>query len=410
MTRRQVQLPYGKANRFDFEIDSDRLVGAPTAPRPNPRYQQDLRNALRQPLDFPPMEQAVIPGDRITVALDRHTPNAAGLIAGVWEALKGRDVDPDRFTILQPATRLPSELPDPRSELPESIRDRVTWKLHDPTHRDGCMYLASTASGERIYLAREVVDADFLVSVGSIMFDPLMGYRGTNSVFYPGLSLADAMVRTQGQGHLELGPDEARPLRELVDEIGWLLGNPFTVQVIPAASNGVACVLAGLCDSVLAEGKKRLTDQWFVQVDERPEVVIAAIDNEVGSYGWEQLGAAVSAARSLVARGGKIVILSELNADLPEGLELIRNSQTARDAIRPLRKQAPPDLVSATQLAAAADWARVYLLSGLAADVVDDLFLIPVEDQKEVRRLLNDRSRCLFLEAAQFAYGEVWAA
>ena len=75
---------------------------------------------------------------------------------------------------------------------------------------------------------------------------------------------------------------------------------------------------------------------------------------------------------------------------MPQGLELIRSSENVRDAIRPLRKQAPPDLVCATQLASAADWARIYLLSGLADDVVDELFLTPVSNETEVRRLLKN--------------------
>jgi hypothetical protein len=111
-----------------------------------------------------------------------------------------------------------------------------------------------------------------------------------------------------------------------------------------------------------------------------------------------------------VARGGKIVILSDLVAELPQGLELIRSSENVRDTIRPLRKQAPPDLVCATQLASAADWAHIYLLSGLADDVVDELFLTPISNETEVRRLLNNDSRCLFLEAAQFVHGTVRAA
>jgi len=139
-------------------------------------------------------------------------------------------------------------------------------------------------------------------------------------------------------------------------------------------------------------------------------VVIAGIDHEIGLHGWEQLGAAAEVGRSLVARGGKIVILSDLEAELPQGLEMIRNSENARDAIRPLRKQAPPDLVCATQLASAADWAHIYLLSGLADDVVDELFLTPVSNESEVRRLLNNETRCLFLEAAQYVHGTVRAA
>lgn len=410
MASKHVVLPYGNDQRFEFEIDSERLVAEQAAPRPNSLYKDELRAVLRAPVDFPSIDQAVIPGDRVTVALDRHTPEAAGLVAGIWEVLSPRGIEAEKFTIIQPATRLESQLPDPRSELPEEVRAQARWLLHDPVRKDGCVYLASTATGERVYMARDVVEADFLMSAGPIAFDPLMGYRGTNSVFYPGLSSAEAMQRTQGQGHLELGPNESRPLRELVDEVGWLLGNPFAIQVIPAATGGVSRVLAGVCDPVLAAGKKLLAERWHIEVNERPEVVIAAIDHESGPHAWEQLGAAVQVARNLVARGGKIVVLSDLQADLPEGLEMIRSSENARDAIRPLRKTAPPDLVCATQLASAADWARIYLLSGLEDDVVDELFLTPVSNETEVRRLLKDETRCLFLEAAQFVHGTVRAA
>jgi nickel-dependent lactate racemase len=407
---KHVVLPYGNDQRFEFEIESERLVAEQAAPRPNAQFKEELRAALRSPVDFPSIDQAVIPGDRVTVALDRHTPGAAGLVAGIWEVLAPRGIEAEKFTVIQPATRLESQLPDPRAELPEEIRSQVRWALHDPVRKDGCVYLASTATGERVYMARDVVEADFLMSAGPIAFDPLMGYRGTNSVFYPGLSSAEAMQRTQGQGHLELGPDESRPLRDLVDEVGWLLGNPFAIQVIPAATGGVSRVLAGVCEPVLAAGKKLLTERWHIEVNERPEVVIAAIDHESGPHAWEQLGAAVQVARNLVARGGKIVVLSDLHAELPEGLEMIRSSENARDAIRPLRKTAPPDLVCATQLASAADWARIYLLSGLEDDVVDELFLTPVSNETEVRRLLNGETRCLFLEAAQFVHGTVRAA
>ena len=286
----------------------------------------------------------------------------------------------------------------------------MIWKQHDPAQKDACVYLASTASGERIYIARDVVDADFLISVGPIGFDPLMGYRGTNSVFYPGLSSAAAMQRANGQGHLELGPDEVRPLRELVDEVGWLLGNPFTIQVIPAASRGVSRVLAGVCDSVFAQGKKLLSEQWLVQVDERPEVVIAAIDDDGGPHGWEQLGAAVEVARNWWRTAARSSCFPSSRRNCRRGWNCSVPARGARDAIRPLRKQAAPDMIYATQLASAADSGAVYLLSGVPDDVVDELFLAPVANETEIRRLLGDDSRCLFLEAAEFVHGTVRAA
>ena len=77
---------------------------------------------------------------------------------------------------------------------------------------------------------------------GMIAYDSLLGYRGTNSVFYPGLSNTEAIARTRGEGHSELGPDDERPLRQTIDEIAWLLGTQFSVQV-PGQNGAPATVL-----------------------------------------------------------------------------------------------------------------------------------------------------------------------
>lgn len=132
MASKHVVLPYGSDQRFECEIESDRLVAEHAAPRPNSLYKKELLAALRAPVDFPSIDQAVIPGDRVTLALDRHTPGAAGLVAGIWGVLAPRGIDAEKFTVIQPATRLESELPDPRAELPEDVRSQVRWTLHDP--------------------------------------------------------------------------------------------------------------------------------------------------------------------------------------------------------------------------------------------------------------------------------------
>ena len=121
MPRRKIRLNYGNQKQFEVEIDSERLVAEPSAPQPNHRFKSELATALQRPIDFPSVEQAVIPGDRVTVALDRHTPGSATLVAGIWKALSPRGIDADHFTVIQPATRMASDLPDPRAELPEEI-------------------------------------------------------------------------------------------------------------------------------------------------------------------------------------------------------------------------------------------------------------------------------------------------
>lgn len=401
-----MSLTYGDQGRLTCRLEPERIVAFHAAP-PAISVAEPLRAALSAPLDFPPFEQLCVPGDRVTLALDRHTPAAATLIAEIWKVLSRRGVEAADLQILQPAALDGVTLADPRVELPAEVRETIRWGIHDPTDPRRQSYLATTARNERIYLAREITDADVVVSVGSIAYDRVLGFRGTSSVFYPGLSNAEAIGRARGEGHSELGPDDERPLRQTIDEIAWLLGTQFTVQVLPAAGTGAAAVLAGAPDSVFRQGRRLLEDWWRVRLPERAEMVVVAVDADGAGHGWDQLGAAVATARNLVARGGKIVVLSELSAEPGEGLTMIRQSRSARDALQPIRRQAPVDMIPATQLATAADWANVYLLSKLPVDVVDELFLTPLENEREAQRLIEGAAGCVLIESAQHSWGEV---
>jgi nickel-dependent lactate racemase len=402
-----IELKYGRHGRFACEINPRRMVVNHPGPAHCAAFAAKVRKALTMPLDFPSLVQVCVPGDQVVLALDRHTPCATEIMAEVWGMLEQRGIDASATRILQPAALDGVPLADPRLGLPESIRREVHWTVHDPTDPKRHAYLAATARGERIYLARELVDADVVISIGMIAYDPVLGYRGTNSVFYPGLSNTEAVARSRGLGHSELGPDDERPLRQFIDEIAWLLGTQFSVQVLPATGGGVAEIVAGAYDSVFRKGQKLLAGHWHVSLAERADLVLAAVDADSAGHGWDQVGSALATARNLVAKGGKVIILSELDAEPEIGIELIRKSQSPRSALQPIRQQAPIDMIAAAQFAGAADWSRVYLVSKLPAGMVDELFMVPVENDRELVKLLAGEESCVVLGSAQHTYGEV---
>jgi len=403
----EVGLDYGLSGKFSCDFDASRVVALHNAPPPSAGLTEEIRKALEHPLDFPPLEQLCIPGDHVVLALDRHTPQAPELISEIWQVLERRGVEADTIQILQPVALETAPLPDPRTLLPPEVRSQVRWTIHDPTDEKKQAYLATTARGERIYLDRECTDADVVISVGSIAYDSVLGHRGTNSVFYPGLSTIDSISRARGEGHSELGPDDERPLRQTIDEVAWLLGTQFTVQVIPAGGSAAATVLAGAYEPVFRHGKKILEEMWQVRLLERAETIVVAIDADSAGHGWDQVGAALATARNLVSKGGRVIVLTELEGETGDGLNLIRQSRSPRNALQPIRKQAPLDMIPATQLATIADWAHLYLVSKLPADVVDELFMSPLENVREVERLVNQSSRCVFIGSAQHCWGEV---
>ncbi len=401
MSAPQRELRYGTSGRFICEIAEERIVAAHAAPDAVPDVRAAVAATLAAPVEFPSFAHAVFPDDHIVLAVDRDTPHAADVLAEVWAVCAQRSVLPGDVTILQPASFHGQPLADPRSALPADVRERIVWRVHDPTETRACAYLAATATGERVYLARALVDADVVVSIGPLTYDTLLGYRGTHSAFYPGLSSTDAIRRAHGQGHDELGPDDDRPLWQLVDEIAWLLGAQFSIQVIPGAGEDVAAVIAGLAEPVLRRGKQLLRKKWRLNVSARPELVIAAVDRDASGHGWEQVAAALDASRRIVARDGRIVLLSELDVEPGDGINLIRDSRAPRDALQPIRESAPPDLLAATHLAKALDWANVYLLSRLDPQLVEELFMVPLSTPREVERVIEGHESCAILAGAQ---------
>jgi nickel-dependent lactate racemase len=403
-----VVVSYGQHRQFECGLPTERVNAYFPAPKPLADLPSALRQALNEPLDFPPLSRAIVPGDHVVLALDRHTPQAAVLIAGVWEILAAQGIKPEDVLIIQPTSLSGPQVTDPRGLLPDDVKKAVAWRVHDATDSKQHAYLATTASEERIYLARDIIEADLVISIGQIAYDQVMGFRGTNSVFYPGLSSATAIKKARGFGHQELTPDDERPLRQLVEEIGWLLGVQFSIQVLPARGDGVSVVLAGFEQSVRQRGREMLIEQRQIAMTERAQTLVLTIDADAAGHGWDQVGAALATARNLVARGGKVILLSELNgacSELSEGMQIVRDSGSPREALKPLRVQVPPDFLPATQLAQLADWARIYLFSHLDASLVEDLFMTPLESEKEVMRLLSISEPCAVIEGAQHTHG-----
>lgn len=399
-------LRYGDGQQFEIDLEASRLAGRNQPPESIADFRSHVRKQLAQPLEFPPLELTVVPDDRVVIALDRDTPGATEIIAAVWSIFAKRSVKPADVTILQPASWKLDQLSDPRVALPKSARDAMHWIIHDATDKKRERFLANSANGERIYLDREIVDADFVLPIGAVGFDPLLGFRSAGSAIFPGLSNIDSMAKARGQDHSELRPEDDRPLRQLQDEVAWLLGVQFGIQVLPGIAGQPAGVICGALEATTTAARVWLQQNWFVEQPQRSEIVVAAVDAAAAGTSWDQLGAALQTARNLVQRDGKIVLLTNLSAEPTEGFRYLQQCGSPREALKPLRLESPPDVIPASRLASAADWATVYLVSGLSSDIVESLCMTPLAPA-EAAKLLGRGGSCVLLESAQHTFGYV---
>ncbi len=402
-----LHLPYGRNGSIVLDPDVAAVLEVWPVPQPVGDLKQAVSAALNAPIEFPPLRQCVFPDDRIAIVLDRFTPGGADIIAGVWTAFEQAGVAPADVTILQPADWHPGSLPDPRSGLPPTVQRDMQWEVHDPVGGSKVVYLAATTSGERVYLSHSLVDADTSITIGSVGFSPVLGYSGTSSIFYPGLSTTETFSRFQGEGHAELGPDESRPVRQMIDEIAWLLGSQFSLQIVPTLGGQAASVIGGMNEPALRAAIKQLNKSWRITAERRYANVIVTVDEGASGTRWSHVAAAIDVARRLVQREGRIIVLSDLAAPPDMGVRMLADARSPKEILKRVREVAPPDMLEATQIAQALEWANVSLLSKLDVNTVESLFMLPLPNAGEAQRLLATLSEGLAIPGAQRAYGEV---
>ncbi len=162
-----------------------------------------VSDALESPREFPALREMIVPGDRIALAVDPSIPGTRLVVEGIASVLEASGVDRDAMTVVVPRI----------GPLPEEGErwGGVRVVVHDPDDRTAMAYLASTREGRRVYLNRVLTDADVVLPVGRLGYDPDLGFRGPWSVLYPGLSDRETLRKSR---------DHARPIAGATDAPG----------------------------------------------------------------------------------------------------------------------------------------------------------------------------------------------
>jgi nickel-dependent lactate racemase len=154
--------------------------------------------------------------------------------------------------------------------------------------------------------------------------------------------------------------------------------------------------LSGSAAAVTPEGQRLLDQRWRVEVDQPAELVIATVSGATGQTFAAVTQAFANAAR-VVQPGGKIVVLARAAEPMSPGFQAIRQLDSIAQALAHARHHKLPDAVRVWQLAHAAQFAKLYLHSDLPPATVEEMFMTPLEEARQVQKLIDQASSCLVL-------------
>ena len=337
-------------------------------------------------MEYPPLAKTTTPGDRVVVVLDPELPQVAQVTASVVQSLMVSGVDPDGITILRNEVEVAAGIENPLRLVPGPTAERIRLLTHDPANRRNLAYLAATEGGEPILLNRLLTDADVVLPIGCMQRERSAGYFGIHTTIYPEYSDRPTQARFRKRDFFT-GNGHHRELQHEVNHVAWLLGVNFSLQVVPAAGDGILQVLAGQSDVVRRQCRELYRAAWNRSVAHRSSLVVAAIEGPMRQQSWESLGRVLESAARLVEEDGAIAVCCDLATAPGPAFQQLMGGPTREEAMREIRRENPRDALPALQLARALETSRIYLLSRLDSGIVEDLDMIPIAGAEELARL-----------------------
>jgi nickel-dependent lactate racemase len=399
-----IELHYGNQGTVRLDVPTERLLMDVSVPRPvtTPDPAAATLAALNNPLAFPPLPRAMVAGDRIAVTVARGVPHSESVVAGVIRCLaEGGASSADISLIIEPSAE--TSVDSVTAAIPDDLRRGLQISTHDPRDPKSLCYLAASRDNKPIYFNRKVFDADLVVPIGTLRLDQSFGYFGVHTSLFPAFS--DDATRSRLRVP-PVGDRETRRKRQRreTEEAAWLLGVQFTVQVVPGRRESLLGVFAGEADSVEKAGRTLCESTWRYEAPHRASLVVAAIEGGPEQQNWENFARALFAASECVAEGGTIVMCSDLQCRIGPALRRLATIEEGQERLqKALRHERSDDAPLALLLSQVMQQAKVYLLSGLNEDEVEDMGVGYIEREADVQRLALRHDSCIIMGNAQHA-------
>ncbi len=318
-----IDLKYGSTS-FAFGYDESRCEILRGAEHATSLSDADIGERLDSPIDSPPLEEIVRPGESVLIVVpDATRQTAAGQIVNlVVRRLIANGTMPFDIRIIF-ATGIHRKVTDDEKAaiLTPFILQRIKTLDHDPRDLMQLVTMGTTSCGIEIGLNRALVEHDHVVIVGGVSFHYFAGFTGGRKLICPGL----ASSRTVAATH-KLAFDLDRMARREGVDTGLLDGNAvheafvgvvekrppsFAISSIVNDNGKAAELYCGDWQTSHRAACDAYSSEYTVNIDEKRDLVVASCSGHPHDINLIQAHKTLDAAARACREGGTIILLAE---------------------------------------------------------------------------------------------------
>lgn len=387
----RIALAFGSNEPLLLDVDPASVVAnlAGPAGATGAAAAQLVAAAAAAPPAGPPLSAHVVPGDRVVIAVSGSIPQAPHVIEALTPQLSAAGVDPAAITVLHAG--------------PVVTGLEAAQEFHADTAAETA-YLAADEAGRPLHVARALVDADVVVTVGAWAHDARLGGRSLAGELWPAFGRA-ACGATLMLDLARRGRRALQPWAENVRTLTWHLGVTSCLRLVAGRDGSLAFAAFGTAEEA-ARLAKQAAAAWAPAVREPADLAICSLSEPAA--GFDAVARAVAAAARITRPTATICVVAATLE--PPGPVVTRWRQGA--PLQPLVREAcgsgdaslVADAVVTRFLARALEDRRLVLLSQLDEATVEDLEFGYAATPDTVQRLARRMGSVAVLHEADLLF------
>jgi lactate racemase len=241
---------------------------------------KEIQRAIEKPIGSKTISQiAVGKNTAVIICTDitRPTPDQL-LIPPILDKLnKGGIPDKNIKVMIALGQHRKMSAKEVKEKVGEDVLRRVKVSQHDPDHN--LFYLGKSKQGNKLWVNRDVVQAEVKISTGNIIPHRYAGYGGGAKSILPGVSSRETLSHNHLSvvtGEPALGKIEGNPVREEMEEAAKKIGLNMIVNTVMNVKNQIVKVVAG--DPVVAfqAGVNICNSIYKCNIPEKADIILAS--------------------------------------------------------------------------------------------------------------------------------------
>lgn len=320
----KVRLAYGR-DGLEVELPPESEVIRPRCVPGLPDEGRALIEALREPIESPPLRDLITPEDTVVIVhtdITRATPNDR-ILPVLLEEVLGAGVARSRITLLNGlGTHRPQTGAELRAMLGDWVVDHFRCEQHD-CHAEDLIPLGETSRGHPVRINRRYMQATVKILTGFIEPHFFAGFSGGPKAILPSLAGAESVYTNHGISMIAdpsatWGITEGNPIWEEMLEVALRTEPTFLLNVSLNEGGEMTGVFAGDLQAAHRPGCAFVRESAMVQVPKPYDIIVTTNSGYPLDQNLYQSVKGISAAAQIVRQGGAIVIAAACEDGLPD--------------------------------------------------------------------------------------------